>query len=357
MSADNIHNEELSPQEAFRLRRALAEFMPVPDARAAFRRFEQSHRPPTAAPHLWWIGAMLFAAACLAALLVWSPWKGTDDAGSPVRIAHRQEVAGTRVFAARTGAPMTITLTHQGDTLVPGSREARLAGFAILPGQVIKVTRTQDGGDEATTLTVPQGKVAVVELSDGSRVWLGNDATLSFPHSFEANTPRRVSLRGEAYFSVSHHAGWPFVVDCGKFSTTVLGTRFNVRNIEGEEPEVVLVDGKVSVSTGKNSRMLSPDQGVVVSADGRMTVGEVDTDVATSWKDGDFYFDGQTLRQIMTEVGRWYNLDVVFVSRRHLDDRLHFNGDRSWPVQETVRQLRLITDADIQVKGRTLAVN
>ena len=355
-----IHQHDgapLSPQEAFRLRRALAEFTPAPDAHAAFSRFEHDHSHTDKSGRLWLAGVNLLAAACLAVLLVWGTRSNGDHAASAVRIAHRQEVSGTRVFAARKGLPTKVALIHNGDTLTPGSAAARQAGFAILPGQVIKVTRTDDDGDEATTLTVPQGKVAVVELSDGSRVWLGNNASLSFPRTFDTGSGRTVSLKGEAYFAVSHHNGWPFVVDCGTFATTVLGTRFNVRNIDGEEPEVVLVSGKVSVHNGKTSCLLGPDQGVVVKADGRMTVGQVDAEVTTSWKDGDFYFDGQTLRQIMTEVGRWYNIDVVFVSKRHISDRLHFNGDRSWSVQETVRQLRLITEADIQVRGRTLTVN
>lgn len=38
-------------------------------------------------------------------------------------------------------------------------------------------------------------------------------------------------------------------------------------------------------------------------------------DHALGWLSGEFYFDGQSLRDIMTEIGRWYNLNVVFAEK------------------------------------------
>ena len=76
-----------------------------------------------------------------------------------------------------------------------------------------------------------------------------------------------------------------------------------------------------------------------------------------SWKHGAFYFEGQTLREILTEIGRWYNLNVIFTTNQHLDDSLHYNADRSWKIQQVVSQLNNICETHIKIKNNNLIVD
>ena len=69
-----------------------------------------------------------------------------------------------------------------------------------------------------------------------------------------------------------------------------------------------------------------------------------------------FYFDGQTMRQIMTEVGRWFSYDVAFANPEFLDERLHFSCSRSKSLSEVLQQLQLISGAKITVKDRVMTV-
>lgn len=77
------------------------------------------------------------------------------------------------------------------------------------------------------TQTAPYGRTATVTLPDGSAVELNHGAALTWRNSF-GWFDRAVSLRGEAYFEV-RPGTTPFTVETFNATTTVLGTRFNVR--------------------------------------------------------------------------------------------------------------------------------
>ena len=83
---------------------------------------------------------------------------------------------------------------------------------------------------------------------------------------------------------------------------------------------------------------------------------DVDTNVFTCWRDELFYFDGQTLREIMVEIGRWYNMTVLLDNNVHINDRLHFNGERAWTVQELVDQMNMVCKTKIRIEGDSLKV-
>ncbi len=72
------------------------------------------------------------------------------------------------------------------------------------------------------------GMMTKVELPDGSWVWLNSASYLKYPVTFEGEY-RKVTLEGEAYFSVQKDNGRKFLVDAGKgIELEVLGTEFNV---------------------------------------------------------------------------------------------------------------------------------
>src|SRR5687768_11794332 len=67
-----------------------------------------------------------------------------------------------------------------------------------------------------------------IKLPDGSTVVLNGGSKLEFPESFAPDV-REVTLKGEAYFDITHDPKRPFVVHTGKVRTTVLGTAFNIK--------------------------------------------------------------------------------------------------------------------------------
>ena len=208
---------------------------------------------------------------------------------------------------------------------------------------------------ETYTLHVAKGKTAQLILPDGTHVWLSVDSEIAFNSHFGEGAPRRVTLRGEAFFDVHHDTASPFTVDAGDCHATVYGTRFNVRNIEGDAPQVTLVSGKVGVSYHSKTVMLSPGHQAVLD-NGDLMTQEADMDVALSWKDGHFYFDGQTLQEIVDEIGRWYGMPVSYMSDADINTRLHFNAERSWPVTRVIDELNKISHTKVEIRDNRLRI-
>jgi ferric-dicitrate binding protein FerR (iron transport regulator) len=84
-------------------------------------------------------------------------------------------------------------------------------------------------------------------LNDGSNVILNADTKLIIPTKF-AQTSRRVTLRGEAFFEVAHDSLQPFIIDAGLGQVKVLGTSFQVKAYPDSDLEVFVESGRVELS-------------------------------------------------------------------------------------------------------------
>lgn len=84
-------------------------------------------------------------------------------------------------------------------------------------------------------------------LSDGTLVWLKPGATLDYKNTFSSDR-REVALTGEALFEVSRDAEHPFVIHCGKYVASVLGTSFNIKALDSIV-ELTVLTGKVRVAS------------------------------------------------------------------------------------------------------------
>lgn len=169
------------------------------------------------------------------------------------------------------------------------------------------------------TLSTPKGSQFSVELPDGSKVWLNATSSLRYPSSF-SETIREVELVGEGYFEVKNEqqergaAHRPFVVKAKDQKIYVLGTSFNVKAYAGERvSKTSLLTGKVEVESEKTKKRLGlrPNQQLVFDSTTKaMQVREVDAESSIEWKNNLFSFHNITLREIMQEVERWYDVQI-----------------------------------------------
>ncbi len=207
------------------------------------------------------------------------------------------------------------------------------------------------------SVSTPRGMDFKVILNDGTEVWLNAESKISFPSAFN-DGERKVSMEGEAYFKVAHDEDHPFIVNVGGKDVRVLGTEFNVRNYTSEYNQVVLVKGNVMVcNEGTNTcTMLKPGQDAVWSDNGKVEVHEVDTYSITQWIDGLFYFDEQPLSAILREIGRWYNLGVVFKNSGHMSYRMHFSASKDDAIEHLIDDLNLICGFKLAVEDKNIVV-
>ena len=180
-------------------------------------------------------------------------------------------------------------------------------------------------------LTIPRGGHFFVKLSDGTQVWLNSETQLKYPVNFVKGEPRQVELvYGEAYFDVSSstsHEGSSFRVTSKGQNIEVLGTEFNVKAYQDEKlTYTTLVEGKVAITLEDNkSYILKPGQQSVLNETANaLSITSVNVYGETSWRKGVFSFKNLALKDIMTVLSRWYDVEVVF--KNSATENIKFNG-------------------------------
>ena len=131
----------------------------------------------------------------------------------------------------------------------------------------------------------------------------------------------RKMMTGEAYFEVAKDSLRPFYVESGDMTVRVYGTEFNV-NAYAEDNRIytTLVSGSIALQPqggGKGELVLTPGhQALFHKEDCTVNVRSVDAPAVTSWHEGRFTFEEQTLGQIMRTLSRWYDFDYAFEDAR-----------------------------------------
>lgn len=222
-----------------------------------------------------------------------------------------------------------------------------------LPGGITRST-----GTDYVAISTPKATTTAVNLPDGTHVLLGAGSTIEYPKNMGEQSVRQVKLSGQARFDVRHDARRPFIVKAGGITTRVLGTVFDISSYPGARRSVTLYSGKVAVDDGdgRHTTILSPGQRATVSGGNGLSVAAADLDAASGWARGMFIFDDERLADAMAEIGSWYNVSVVFTSRKALDVRIHFNMPRSITLQEMVRALNDMGMAKFRITGDKITV-
>ncbi|HEY8955060.1 FecR domain-containing protein [Chitinophaga sp.] len=167
---------------------------------------------------------------------------------------------------------------------------------------------------EYNTVSTPKGGEYKIVLPDGTRVWLNTASSLTFPTAFTGSL-REVSVTGEAYFEVTRNAAMPFRVKINNNAAVeVLGTSFNISAYPEEQVvKTTLLEGAVKLVNGKESRLLKPGQeGRFDNSNGGISITTVDVTAAVAWKNGTFDFRNQDITEVMNQISRWYNVEIVY---------------------------------------------
>lgn len=160
------------------------------------------------------------------------------------------------------------------------------------------------------TCTCVTGK-SVMELPDGSKVVLHQDASLSYGNSF-SHTNRIVELKGEAYFDVAKDAENEFVISSGGVDVIVHGTSFNVSETE-DVVTVSLVDGSVEIVTGNDVRCsLTPGHSAIYNKEsGSLITTKDDVDFASCWARDSLTFTQASLGDVCRYLSKWYGVEII----------------------------------------------
>ena len=216
---------------------------------------------------------------------------------------------------------------------------------------------TPDTTEVFHALEIPRGGEYLLVLSDSTVIYLNSESTLSFPVKFQGGE-RKVYLTGEAYFDVKKDTERPFVVVAGGLEVLVTGTTFGVRAYEDEtDIQTTLASGKVTVrAEGKSVKLVPNKQALFDKSTLKLMVRDVDVDLYLAWADGRLVYDNCPLEKILTDLGRWYNIDV-FYSRDELRAyQFSLNMKKHEAFSEVLELIAKTGEVQFEIKDNTVIV-
>jgi ferric-dicitrate binding protein FerR (iron transport regulator) len=200
-----------------------------------------------------------------------------------------------------------------------------------------------------------------VDLADGSSVTLAPESRLSVPRANFARS-RIVQLTGMAHFTVAHDKAHPFVVYAGGAAVQAVGTAFTVRAYPDEGvAEVVVNQGRVLLrgahASAETGTMLdSAAMGRRTSAGVVAVAQNVDLERAMGWLSGRLSYDRTSAREIARDLGRWYDLTIVFGDSALGDTRINGYFDRGRSTDQTIALFASILGVKYERSGDTVVV-
>jgi transmembrane sensor len=157
------------------------------------------------------------------------------------------------------------------------------------------------------------GQRVFVPIEDHSTIELNTRTHLEVlygPRSREVTL-----LSGEAIFDVRHDSSRPFRVICGDTVIEDVGTKFAVYRHADGTTTVTVLEGLVEITSGSAKERLQEDEVATVRR-GRVafqveSVEPREIRRQLSWEVGALSFEGQTLAQVIAEVNRYNERQLV----------------------------------------------
>ena len=205
-------------------------------------------------------------------------------------------------------------------------------------------------------LITQKGQRKTFTLSDGTIVYLNSDSRLTYPNFFSEST-REVEIIGEAYFSVAADKKRPFLVRTGKMITKVTGTEFNVKH-RMNKVSIVVSRGSVKTYSSNCDEVIDLVKGQMISyseTKGFSRPIRVNLNHYLAWRNNVFSFEHSTLKEVMDEIERYYNLEVVFVNSNAQDKVLTGVFDPE-SLDQTLTVISLTLDVTIDYKGNRITI-
>ena len=199
----------------------------------------------------------------------------------------------------------------------------------------------------------------LVELPDHSVACLNRNTSLHY-NRWGFRFFREVKLKGEAYFDVQKDTSRRFVVHLKESNVTVLGTSFNIKAY-GDEDYIytTLVEGKVCFTSEKKNEevTLRPGmQSVLNLKSGKTELKEVEVEQFTAWRQGRFVFPSTTLGDLMCQLKRWYDIDVVYLAPEVKGYEFRGAINRDMDLKNVLAIVEKTSNVIFDINGRTIKV-
>lgn len=186
-------------------------------------------------------------------------------------------------------------------------------------GEVVYKNKELNKKTFINTMTTPRGGRYQLMLSDGTKVWMNSESSITYPTAFR-EAERRVKITGEVYFEVAKNEKQPFFVSLNNGTEIrVLGTHFNVNTyLDNGAISTTLLEGSVLVTNKNELQILKPGQQAQVKNSAISVKSNIDTSLVMAWKNGYFSFNNTELEMVMKQLARWYDVNVIYEGKAPL---------------------------------------
>lgn len=307
-----------------------------------------------------WLAASVLLAAGIGGYLLQNRKAATPVAETQADIPPGKEGA---VLTLADGSQVVLDSLGNGVIATQNGTQILLKN-----GELAYTTGAGSDAPVYNNLTTPKGRQFQLILPDGTKVWLNAASSLRYPTAFSGSN-REVAVTGEVYFEVAKNAHQPFIIDVSnQMKIQVLGTQFNVNAYSNEAAiKTTLVEGSLKIISGASAAggsfvVLQPGQQAqigntaadVSTQQAIKVLNNADVDKAVAWKRGLFNFEDSGLEEVMRQVERWYDIEVVY--EKGIPD-IRFGGKLSNDVSLS-GLLKSLQESDVhfRIEGRKLIV-
>jgi len=254
-------------------------------------------------------------------------------------------------IAAFLFVPVTVFALYQ---YFYNSKETEFEPELISSNQIV----IPEQKEPMMSYSVNSGVKGLVELPDGSKVWLNGNSRLKCPGEFDT-TCRMVELTGEGYFVVVSNKKWPMYVKTSKNITVkVTGTEFNLSSYDNDnELRFTLVSGNVTLikeKTRQSYDVESSEELIIPDGDKmRIKKSMSDIRISTSWKDGFLVFEDIPMSEVVKKMERWYGVSFKIDDPEILN--YHFTANfKSESVVQVLELLKISSNIKYSIDKTTV---
>lgn len=224
-----------------------------------------------------------------------------------------------------------------------------LAGYAAAIITLFVVLFNQSRTEDISVFMAENGEIEILTLPDASIVTLNSSSEIRY-NSDEWPKQRNLQLFGEAFFEVTK--GNDFIVETANGSITVLGTSFNVFAREGQL-RVTCKTGKVRVNSEDAELILTAGQTATL-VNKELLLSDYPANKIGTWRDGDFYFDATSLKDVIKEMERQF--DIQLTVKVNLEGRFYSGYFNKNNLKESLQMVFIPMGLNFEIKNGEVIV-
>ena len=198
----------------------------------------------------------------------------------------------------------------------------------------------------SNNLKIPQSYT----LPDGSKITLSSGSSISYNDDFN-ETFRSVKLKGEAFFEVKRNEAKPFRIRTGMVNTEVLGTSFNIKELD-KAVKVTVVTGLVKVYDNANEVKIKPQQEATYNTENNKLIKyNVDNDYATSWLKDKYRLNRVNIIQLADFVTQRYGVKLVYADKEIETKRITTTVRKGETIDDFINKINNLEEFIISKTG------